>query len=85
MVKLSDVVAAVVVNSVDVGVVAMFVMLLLLLMLLHPIAWDAIVDAAIETALVVIGAEIDFYLDVIAIVLLLLLCGQLLFKLMLEL
>ena len=85
MVKLSDVVAAVVVNSVDVGVVAMFVMLLLLLMLLHPIAWDAIVAADVETALVVIGAEIDFYLDVIAIVLLLLLCGQLLFKLMLEL
>ena len=85
MVKLSDVVAVVVVNSVDVGVVAMFVMLLLLLMLSHPIAWDAIVDAAIETALVVIGAEIDFYLDVIAIILLLLLCGQLLFKLMLEL
>ena len=85
MVKLCDVVSVVVVNSVDVGVVAMFVMLLLLLMLSHPIAWDAIVDAAIETALVVIGAEIDFYLDVIAIVLLLLLCGQLLFKLMLEL
>ena len=85
MVKLCDVVSVVVVNSVDVGVVAMFVMLLLLLMLSHPIAWDAIVDAAIETALVVIGAEIDSYLDVIAIILLLLLFRQLLFMLMLEL